>query len=194
MADLLTPQTVEPLLRGRFGRPYRWVERTESTQRLLGAEEPEGAVVATDEQTAGRGRLGRVWEAPPGTSILVSLVLRPPVRTADLPELSLVAGRAVAGALASVAGVEATLKFPNDVLVGGRKVAGILAEASGGRVVLGIGVNVNQTETELPAETVTPPTSLRAEVGVPLDRAPILAAILAHLETEYDAWIDGARG
>src|SRR4029077_9317542 len=102
------------------------------------------------------------------------------------------AGRAVAAALASVAGVEPTLKFPNDVLIDGRKVAGILAEASGGRVVLGIGVNVNQTAAELPADTVTPATSLREETGVPLDGAPILAAILARLETEYDDWLAGA--
>jgi BirA family biotin operon repressor/biotin-[acetyl-CoA-carboxylase] ligase len=78
------------------------------------------------------------------------------------------------------------------VLIGGRKVAGILAEASGGRVVLGIGVNANQTEQQLPAETQLPPTSLRLETGEAVDRAQLLAAILAQLERAYDAWIRGA--
>jgi BirA family biotin operon repressor/biotin-[acetyl-CoA-carboxylase] ligase len=143
--------------RGRFGQPFTWVETCASTQRLL-AGAPEGAVVATDEQTEGRGRLGRSWHAPRGTSLLFSLVLEPPVPPDRLPELSLVAGAAVAAAIAAETGLEATIKPPNDVLVGGRKVAGILAEASGGRVVLGIGVNVAQSAGELPEEVVTPAT------------------------------------
>jgi BirA family transcriptional regulator, biotin operon repressor / biotin---[acetyl-CoA-carboxylase] ligase len=194
MDDGLAAEQVEPLLRGRFGRPYLSVERCASTQRELAEDAPEGALAVTDEQTEGRGRLGRVWVAPPGTSILCSLVLRPAVETARLPELSLVAGRAVAAAIAEVTGLEPTVKFPNDVLVGGRKVAGILAEASEGRVVLGIGVNVNQTEDELPRETVTPATSLCLETGAARPRAPLLAAILLHLEQEYDAWLVAARG
>src|SRR6185437_9959123 len=135
---------VAPLLRGRFGRELVWVESCPSTQRLLPPDAPEGAVALAEEQTAGRGRLGRRWEAAPGTSILCSLVLRPRVELARWPELSLVAGEAVREAIAARTGLEPTLKFPNDVLVGGRKVCGILAEASDGRVVLGIGVNVNQ--------------------------------------------------
>jgi BirA family biotin operon repressor/biotin-[acetyl-CoA-carboxylase] ligase len=187
--DGLTAADMEPLLRGRFGRPYLFVERCPSTQRLLSEDAPEGAVAVTEEQTEGRGRLGRSWHAPAGTSILCSLVLRPPVETARLPELTVVAGRAVAAAIADVTGLEPSVKFPNDVLVGGRKVAGILAEASEGRVVLGIGVNVNQTEIELPAETAAPPSSLRIETGRPVPRAPLLAAILLRLERELDGWL-----
>jgi BirA family biotin operon repressor/biotin-[acetyl-CoA-carboxylase] ligase len=78
------------------------------------------------------------------------------------------------------------LEFPNDVLVGGRKVAGILAESSEGRVVLGIGVNANQSEAELPTDAQTEPTSLRLELDRPVDRAELLAAILARLEIAYD--------
>lgn len=192
MADHLTPAHVEPLLRGRFGRPYRFVPACASTQRLLGPNDHEGAVVATDEQTAGRGRLGRRWEAPAGTSILCSLLLEPAVEPSRLPELSLVAGRAVVAAIGAVTPLEPTLKFPNDVLLDGRKVAGILAEANDGRVVLGIGVNVNQLPEELPVETVAPPTSLRIETGSPLARAPLLVELLVRLEQEYDAWLSGA--
>ena len=111
------------MLRGRFGRPYTFVDRCASTQRLLDGAR-EGAVVATDEQTEGRGRLGRTWHAPAGTSLLFSIVLEPAVPPERLPELSLVAGAAVAEAIAAQAGVATTVKHPNDVLVGGRKVAG----------------------------------------------------------------------
>lgn len=180
------------MLRGRLGQPYRFVERTASTQRLLGADDPEGAVVAADEQTEGRGRLGREWLAPAGTSLLVSVLLRPDVEPARLPELSVVAGRACAEAIADVAGLETEVKFPNDVLVGGRKVAGILAEASEGRVVLGIGVNVSQAAGELPAEPRTPATSLLLETGREVDRAELLVALLERLERRYDEWL-GAR-
>src|SRR4029450_1986171 len=83
-----------PPLRGRFGRPYTFVDRCVSTQRLLDGA-PEGAVAVTGEQTKGRGRLGRSWHAPAGTSLLFSIVLEPPVRAERLPELSLVAGAAV---------------------------------------------------------------------------------------------------
>ena len=191
MADSLAPDAVRPLLRGRFGKVYRYAEVTPSTQRMLIEDSAEGAIAVTEEQTEGRGRLGRRWEAAAGSSILVSVLLVPPVEPPRLPELSLVAGGAVAQAIAEITGIEPAIKFPNDLLIGMRKVAGILAESSEGRVVLGIGVNVNQTAQELPADTLTPPTSLRVVLGEPVDRARLLAAILLHLERDYDAWTTG---
>jgi BirA family biotin operon repressor/biotin-[acetyl-CoA-carboxylase] ligase len=191
VVDSLAPDAVRPLLRGRFGGVYHYAEVASSTQRMLAEDTAEGAVAVAEEQTEGRGRLGRRWEATPGSSILVSVLLVPPVEPARLPELSLVAGGAVALAIAEVTGIEPAIKFPNDVLVGSRKVAGILAESSEGRVVLGIGVNANQTAEELPADTVTPPTSLRVELREPIDRALLLAAILWQLERAYDAWATG---
>jgi len=184
----LSPGSVEPLLQGRLGRPYRFVEECVSTQRLLEPDEAEGATVATDLQTQGRGRLGRTWEAPSGRALLFSVLLHPRPPMALWPELSLVAGDAVATALRGQTGVPAELSHPNDVLIEGRKVAGILPEASVGRVVLGIGVNVNQTEEELPTETPKPATSLRIETGREWPRAPLLAAILVELERRYDDW------
>ena len=157
---------------------------------LAGA--PEGAVVAADEQTEGRGRLGRSWHAPRGTSLLFSTSLVPDVPAARLPELSLVAGAAVADAISAQTGLRTTLKHPNDVLVDGRKVAGILAESVDGRVVLGIGVNVSQAEGELPQEVVTPATSLALE-GATVDRAELLAVILERLEARYDEWVSACR-
>ena len=191
MADSLAPNAVTPLLVGRFGRVYRYAETTRSTQRLLEGETAEGTVAVAEEQTEGRGRLGRHWEAPARSSVLVSILLLPAVEAPRLPELSLIAGGAVAQAITEVTGIEPAIKFPNDILIGGRKVAGILAESSEGRVVLGIGVNVNQTEDELPKETATEPTSLRIESSGTVDRGRLLAAILLQLERAYDAWVTG---
>jgi BirA family biotin operon repressor/biotin-[acetyl-CoA-carboxylase] ligase len=189
VSDSLAPETVQPRLRGRFGREYVYEERCGSTQRLLGPELPEGAVAVTEEQTEGRGRLGRRWHAAPFTSVLCSVNLRPAVDSARLPELSLVAGAACAEAIEAVMGLEPELKFPNDVLIGGRKVAGILAEAREGRVVLGIGINVNVPEDELPTEVGRPATSLLVEGGRAVDRADLLVALLDRLERRYDDWL-----
>jgi len=184
----LSPEAVVPLLRGRLGQPYRFVEACASTQRLLGDDDLEGATVATDHQTEGRGRLGRTWEDVPGRALLFSVLLRPEAPMALWPQLSLVAGEAVAAALHAETGVEATLRHPNDVVVAGRKLVGVLPEAQTGRVVLGIGVNVNQRADELPADTAKPPTSLQVELGREFERAPLLAAILHALELGYDVW------
>ncbi len=153
MSDLI-PELVLPLLRGRLGTPYRFVAECASTQRLIGEDDPEGTTVATDHQTQGRGRLGRTWEDVPGRSILMSVLLLPRPPMPLWPELSLVAGEAVARALRNETGVDASLRHPNDVVVAGRKLVGVLPEARKGRVVLGIGVNVNQPSDELPADTV----------------------------------------
>jgi len=187
--DSLLPAVVEPLLRGRFGRPYAFLERCESTQRELGAEAAEGAVITADEQTAGRGRLGRQWFAEPGTSLLFSINLRPPIATQRLPELSVVAGAAAAAGIEDVTGMRPEIKLPNDLLVQGRKLAGILAEARDDRVVLGLGINVNVRRENLPAGVDPEPTSLVVELGSPVPRAPLLAAILLELEARYDRWV-----
>jgi BirA family biotin operon repressor/biotin-[acetyl-CoA-carboxylase] ligase len=184
----LSSTAVLPLLTGRLGRPYQFVEACPSTQRLLGDDDPEGATAVTDHQTEGRGRLGRTWDDVPGKSLLLSVLLRPAAPMPLWPELSLVAGEAVAQALRTETGIEASLRHPNDVVVAGRKLVGVLPEASAGRVVLGIGVNVNQTADELPSDTAKPPTSLCVELGREVARAPLLAAILRELEIGYDAW------
>jgi BirA family transcriptional regulator, biotin operon repressor / biotin---[acetyl-CoA-carboxylase] ligase len=184
--DDLTPDVVLPRLRGRFGRPYRFEHACASTQRLLDGQ-PEGAVAATDFQSEGRGRLGRSWEAPPGLSLLFSLVLEPAVPPERLPELTPLAGRSVADAVAALTRLATTVKEPNDVLVDGRKLAGVLGEAADGRVLLGIGVNLRQQPDELPERPVFPATSLALE-GVEVARADLLAEILARFESAYDAW------
>lgn len=123
--------------------------------------------------------------------MLVSINLRPEVDVPRLPELSVVAGLAAADAIGRETGVRPEVRFPNDLLIGGRKVAGILAEARDDRVVLGIGINANLGEDELPTNVDTPATSLSVEAGAPVDRAQLLATLLEQLETRYDAWVHG---
>jgi len=188
MGDTPTREAVVPRLRGRFGREYLYVASTPSTQRLLAADAPEGTVAVADEQTEGRGRLGRRWEAPGGTSVLCSVQLRPKVETSRFPELTVLGAEACADAIRSVTGLEPTLKDPNDVLIGGRKVAGVLGESDPQRVVLGIGINVNVPPEELPEEVRIPATSLLVETDGPVDRVELVVELLAALERRYDAW------
>ncbi len=145
-------------------------------------------VVATDTQSAGRGRNGRVWRSPPGVGLYASMILRPNLAVGDLPLLTLLAGVAAAEAIRAATGLSAGLKWPNDVLVHGRKVAGILCEASLGAgtagpiVVAGLGVNVNTLPQDLPERPLYPASSLAAESGRLHDRDALL-----------DAWIARSR-
>jgi BirA family transcriptional regulator, biotin operon repressor / biotin---[acetyl-CoA-carboxylase] ligase len=148
----------------------------------------EGQVLVAEEQTAGRGRLGRSWSSVPGASLTFSVLLRPasvpPHRRGWLP---LLAGVAVASAVRSVAGVDAVLKWPNDVLAADRKLAGILAEQApaGAAVVIGIGINVATPASALPVSPAgLPATSLQAE-GAVVSRETLLLQILDQLESWY---------
>jgi len=191
VTDSLAPHVVAPYVRGRFGAPYLYEPECESTQLLLlGSGLPEGAVAVTDHQTGGRGRLGRRWEAPAGSSLLVSVLLHPPPER-RLPELSLVAALAASDTVEAATGLSAQIKWPNDVMLNRRKVAGILSELSDRTVVVGIGMNVNQTRDELPADTPTEAGSLRTLTGVTYDRAVLLGSLLDKLEQRYESWRDG---
>jgi BirA family transcriptional regulator, biotin operon repressor / biotin---[acetyl-CoA-carboxylase] ligase len=189
--DTLAPEAVDRHLRGRFGKPYLYEPECESTQRLLvGSGLAEGAVAATDHQTAGRGRLGRRWETPPGTAVLASVLLHPP-RERHLPELTMVAALATAEAVEAATDLSAQIKWPNDVMLNRRKVAGILAELEDATVVVGIGLNVNQTREQLPAQVTTEPSSLRVLTGSTYDRAALLGSLFFRLERLYDGWRHG---
>ncbi len=170
----------------RLGEPRIDVESCESTQQLVDTSLPEGAIVVADHQTAGRGRLGRSWDAPPGKALLFSILLKPPPER-HAPELSLVAGVAVADTVERCTGLAVQLKWPNDVMLRRRKVAGLLAEARDGAVVLGIGLNVNQSREELPENA----GSLLTLTGREWRRDQLLDSLLADLGRTYAAWRSG---
>jgi BirA family biotin operon repressor/biotin-[acetyl-CoA-carboxylase] ligase len=179
----MLPEQVEPRLRGRFGHPYVWSSECRSTQELA-RHLPHGGVAATDHQTAGRGRHGRLWVAPPGTALLFSLSLVPHTPPDRLAAFSLVAAEAVASACHP----DALVRWPNDVIAGGRKLAGVLPELLDGRLVLGVGINADMTSEQLPAEARVPPTSLRLLRGGEVDRVGLLADVLEQLEHRYEAF------
>jgi BirA family transcriptional regulator, biotin operon repressor / biotin---[acetyl-CoA-carboxylase] ligase len=162
------------------------------------AGDPEGVVLAAEQQSAGRGRMGRAWVAPPRAALTFSLLLRPlAVPRARHGWLPLLAGVAVASAVRDVAAVDARLKWPNDVLVGAAKLAGILTEASSDAAVVGIGLNVSAAPQQLPPSSRTPAgslaaTSLRAAGAATLDRDLLLAGILSGFERWYQAWRQAA--
>ena len=168
---------------GSLWRPVERVATTGSTNAdLLARGGPEGQVLVAEEQTAGRGRMGRSWVSMPGAALTFSVLLRPAAIPASRRGwLPLLAGVAVATAVRSVARVPATLKWPNDVLAGDRKLAGILAEQSADATVIGIGINVATPAGALPVPTAT---SLLVE-GSDVAREPLLAEILRSFERWY---------
>jgi BirA family transcriptional regulator, biotin operon repressor / biotin---[acetyl-CoA-carboxylase] ligase len=194
----------------------RWVAETGSTNAdalaLAREGEPEGIVVVADHQTAGRGRQGRTWAAPPGASLLCTILLRPPAPVSSAA--TMVAAVAAAEAVAEVAGVQAMVKWPNDLVAPGdgsgpdRKLAGILAEAdwparshiAGGwsepgpeeRVVVavGIGLNVNWP-AELPEELADLAVALNHLAGHEVDREDLLVALLRSFDRRYGTLAEG---
>jgi BirA family transcriptional regulator, biotin operon repressor / biotin---[acetyl-CoA-carboxylase] ligase len=186
-------------------REIRVVEETGSTNADLLAEArsgaAEGLVLVAEAQTAGRGRMGRRWISPPRRALTFSVLLRPAAAAGLLGWLPLLAGVAVASALERTAGVDARLKWPNDVLADDAKIAGILAERWGSAVVVGTGINVLQQRGELPVPTAT--SLLAAQAGRakgaepaegPADgadmRERLLTAALGELARWYRAWLD----
>ncbi len=156
---------------------------------------PHGTVVVADAQTGGRGRLGRRWISPPGRNIYVSVLLRPDLPNAEAPRLSLVAGIALADATEGE-DVPGSLKWPNDLYLGERKAGGILAEmASGGdrvrHVVIGVGINVNLGEDEIPEEIRGKATSLRIHAGREFPREALLASFLGAFGRRYVEFLAG---
>jgi BirA family biotin operon repressor/biotin-[acetyl-CoA-carboxylase] ligase len=172
----------------------RWLAETDSTNRdaldAARAGAADGLVIVADHQRAGRGRLGRTWSAPPGASLLLSVLLRPDLVVEDRHLVVVAAAVAMAEAVAERTGVATALKWPNDLLVGERKLAGILAEAAGDAVVVGIGVNVDWPE--VPPELEGIATACNLEGGRPTTREKLLATFLGRYEFHL-ADLVGAR-
>jgi BirA family biotin operon repressor/biotin-[acetyl-CoA-carboxylase] ligase len=165
----------------------RWFDSLDSTNRYVLDEArrgaPEGLVAVADFQTAGRGRRGRGWVAPPGSSLLVSVLLRPSLVPEQTPIVSMACGVALVDAIARVAGFTPELKWPNDLVVADRKLVGILAERDGDAVVVGAGVNVEWRE--FPSELTATATACNLEAGYSVDRRALLDAFLVELDRRY---------
>jgi len=193
LPDILAPSLVRPELgENQIGHRIVHYFRTDSTNdvalNLAAQGEPHGTVILAEEQTAGRGRLGRSWYSEKSSGIYASIILRPPLAPAAAPVLTLLAGVATQQAVSAVTGLPVDIRWPNDLLLNGKKVCGILTEMSAEldrlhAVVLGIGLNVNHRE--MPPELKEIATSLRMEGRKPYSRAQILVALLKELERKY---------
>ncbi|HEX7079332.1 MAG TPA: biotin--[acetyl-CoA-carboxylase] ligase [Candidatus Eisenbacteria bacterium] len=186
------PGATAPPTAAYLGVPVirRGIVGSTNDEALLRAAEgaPEGLVVVAEEQTAGRGRLGRSWWDQPGDSLLFSLVLRPAIAPARYPLFGIAMAAAVAEAGEEATGTALDVKWPNDVLWDGRKLCGILAESRAGQaerpaLVIGAGINVNQGAEAFPPEIRDRATSLRAAAGGRrVDRDALLASVLGRFD------------
>lgn len=192
--DRITAELVTKGLRTAFiGHPVDYLPSTPSTniiaQKLAREGAAEGTVVVTDYQTQGRGRLERKWLSSPGKDLLFSVILRPRLVPARAFQVTLISSLAVARAIRQETGLEALIKWPNDIYIRGKKVSGILTELGmcGGTLtfaIVGIGINSNSDPSLCP-EIQGKATSLRIEAGRPVARLPLLAMVLELLERFY---------
>ena len=195
--DVLTGEELKSLMQTQWvGRNIVYYPETDSTNlriRELGdAGAPHGTLAVADMQTAGRGRRGRTWESPPGSSIYMSILLRPDIIPGAAPMLTLVMACSVAEGISDCENVDVRIKWPNDVIAGGKKLVGILTEMSTqidyiNHVTIGVGINVNMTE--FPENIRDTATSLRLETGHEVRRAPLIAAIMKRFEENYAVFL-----
>ncbi len=196
--DLLLPgDLTENLQTQHVCGPFYCLPRVPSTndlaKSLARAGAPQGTVIIAETQSAGRGRLGRSWESPPGAGIYVSLILRPPLPPQELPKLTLTAAVAAVQALEEAGGVAAGIKWPNDLILEERKLGGILTEMETesdqmSHVVLGMGLNVHTRQFPPPLEGIA--ISL-AQTGGTYSRRKILRSWLEHLDRLYEMFLLG---
>ena len=161
-------------------------------------DDPDGIVVIADEQTHGKGRLGRNWISPPGVNIYCTVLLKPPILSRNASILSLVSAIAVTTAIREYTGLNAEIKWPNDILINGKKTGGILIEMKSDKKLLyilavGIGINVNMPLDALPEDIRPYTTSLKAESGKHVERITLLSQILAETEKYYKILLNGNK-
>lgn len=203
MEDLIKPELISKKIRTRFvGHNLIYKPITGSTNNdafaLAKEEAPEGTCVIADVQTMGRGRLGRSWAAPAGSSILTSIVLRPAVAPQAATILTLAAGVAAAIAVKRVTDLEPWIKWPNDIFIEKRKLAGILTEMHAELdvvhfVVVGIGINVNIDRKEFPEEIRKIAASLSSESGRKINRNQLIATLYYEIEHAYRRFLDQGK-
>jgi BirA family biotin operon repressor/biotin-[acetyl-CoA-carboxylase] ligase len=187
-APLRSDSLARALVRdGSMWREVRVLDSAPSTNAVVAAEaaSAEGLVVVAEHQTAGRGRIDRMWVSPPRAGLTFSVLLRPPVADNRWSWLPLLIGVAVAEAVEEMSDVGVGLKWPNDLLVDSRKVGGILLERHGSAAVVGVGINVTSTADELPGPEAT--SLLLADAAV-TDRESLLRAVLRSISRRYAQW------
>ncbi len=182
----------------RIGAAIHLFQEVESTNdeaaALAGSGAADGTIIIAEAQRCGRGRMGRRWQSPTGLGLYLSVILRPPIQPAGAPVLTLMGAVAAADAIERTTGLTAALKWPNDLIVHERKVGGMLGEMAveGSRiyhVILGIGINVNQTKADFDEELRGIASSLRIETGHPVDRTTMVRSFCESLDGWYERFL-----
>jgi BirA family biotin operon repressor/biotin-[acetyl-CoA-carboxylase] ligase len=183
-------------LSGKTVYHYDQVSSTNFIARLMAASgAEEGTMVMSESQSQGKGRRSRYWKCPPGRGILVSMILRPPIAIREIPHLTLLTGVAAAESLRRISRCNAGIKWPNDIIIEGKKVCGILAESMvshryGAAVIVGVGINVNQEQSELPPDCRETTTSLKLETGNNLPRLRVLEEFIRSWDKHYQCFLE----
>jgi len=174
---------------------YPSIDSTNTKAKELAmAGAPHGTLVLAEEQTMGKGRMGRRWVSPYGTGIWMSVILRPDIDPLDAPKMTMLGALAAARAVWEITGLEAGIKWPNDIILSRKKVCGILTEMSGDMdtvhwIVMGIGMNVNTPSDVFPADIQSVATSLLAELGQKTNRIRLIRCICEKIEAYYERWV-----
>lgn len=197
--DLLTFEEVNPYLNtnyiGKDIRYYNTIDSTNTKAKELGtAGAKEGTVVISEEQTGGRGRLGRQWVSPKFKGIWMSIILKPDIEPMEASKITQIGAAAVCMSINEL-GLKATIKWPNDIVLNGKKVCGILTEMSGelnkiNYIVMGIGINVNIESEDFPGDIKDIATSIKIEAGEKIKRKELVASIFNNFEQLYDEFIN----
>ncbi|WP_256757332.1 biotin--[acetyl-CoA-carboxylase] ligase [Cohnella sp. WQ 127256] len=196
----LSIQELLPKLKTKqFGHQLRLLDVIPSTQdelrRLAEQGAAEGTLVIAEQQTSGRGRMGRHWVSPAGKGVWMSLLLRPPVPLPLTPQLTLLAAVALSRAISRIVPVEIGIKWPNDLLVGGKKISGILLESAAEDerlryVVVGMGISVNLDAEDYPEELLIKAISLKMATGTIINRSELIVSILEQFEQLYELYLE----
>ena len=197
--DILTSEEIAQHLNTKnIGRDIRYYETIESTNKtakqIAQQEDKEGTVIISEEQTEGRGRLGRNWTSPKGKGIWMSIVIKPNIAPTDASKVTQLTAAAVYSALSEM-GIETQIKWPNDIILNEKKVCGILTEMSSemmqiNYMVVGIGINVNLDLEDIPDDIREKATSLKIEIEEKIDRKELIGKILNKFEYFYELFIN----
>lgn len=196
--DLLSQEELSPLLQTNFiGKKIIYKDKVNSTSNLakeIALSLDEGTVIIAEEQTKGRGRMGRHWVSLPRTGIWMSIILKPNIRPDKAYQITQTAAVAIVKAIEKITGLSAGIKWPNDIIINGKKVCGILTEMSAepdriNYIILGIGINVNTSIEDIPEYLRDKATSLKAELGKEVSRKELVAAIFKNIEKEYYGFV-----
>jgi len=201
---MISQDNIKDVFKGDIiGSNIIFCESTSSTNDMAleigrNIEHPEGIVVVADSQTRGRGRLGRKWISPSGVNLYFSVILQPPFSQQESTILPLAAAASAVSAIRDYTGLNANIKWPNDILIGNKKTGGILVEHKSGHdktdmLIIGMGINVNMTLDSLPDDIMPIATSLMIESGSEVDRTKLLGRLLSELESSYKLLIKGDK-